>query len=148
MFTKGTGTGRLYEVSGWQPAEDGSTWAQGPASTLVLQPEAEAGPLALDLTMAGLVGPSRPEEDITVSTSGTAARAVWRWRFGEGNAWTLHTLCLPPAVERQDGVVTIEFRTPAPRSPREAGLGSDDRTLSFALRAMALRQARSGECDS
>ena len=138
------GSGWIYEVSGWQPADGGSTWAEGPTSALVLKPEAGAQPLALDFQVKGVVGPSWPQSEVDIAVPNAPTS---RWTFRQGESWTVHTVCVPEAARLDAGVLTVAFQSPRPHTPQDAGVGTDTRSLSFALRTMTLRPARAGECE-
>ena len=145
-FSK-SGSGWIYEVSGWQPAEGESTWAEGKESVLALKPGPGApgvgdGPWALDFEAVGVAGPAWPESEVDVSAG---SRTPVRWVFHSGEAWVTRTVCLP--VTMLDGVAEVRLRSVKPHSPRDAGLGPDDRSLSLSLRAMTLRPAKLGECE-
>jgi hypothetical protein len=139
------GSGWIYELSGWDLPDAESTWSIGAASVLVLKPESQSRPLALDLDVAGMVGPAWPESDVDVAMPSSAPQ---RWVFRQGDAgWGVRTICVPGAAKLRDGVLKLAFQPTKPHSPRDAGLGSDKRLLSVAVRRMELRPARPGECE-
>jgi hypothetical protein len=130
----GEGSGWIYEVYGWQPAEADRTWAVGPASTLVLKPQDAPGGLALDVEADGAAEPDQPESEVAVSVQDQPAA---HWQFRRGAGWTIHTVCVPPPTALRDGVMTLAFGGPE-------GVDAPRRTV--ALRAITLRPAAPGAC--
>ena len=120
-------------AGGWDPAEAGGRWSDGPRAALVLR-RSGTGPLQLVLRARVGFGVRAHPERVDIFANGTAV-ATWP----NDPAMTDHALLVPAAAIGSDGIVRLEFRLRGLRSPADAGPSIDTRRLGVFLTTVAAR---------
>lgn len=119
------GENNRYLRAGWSHPEPEFTWTEGDRAILTFRVPAPAGPLALEMTLAGLTKtPVLPAQPVTVKVNG---EALADWQVGDRAAFRA---VIPARLVPADGVVNVEFGLPKAATPAELGLGADPRRLA------------------
>lgn len=134
-----TGSGLIYEISGWDATERNQTWATSEAAVLAFHPSSSSGKLVLALTLNRVL--DAPPHRLTVQAGDGP---VANWTLG-GNEAREHLLCIGPA-RLQGGVVLVGLQTSDIRSLEELHIAAEPRHLAFGLQSMTLRLAHDGKC--
>lgn len=130
------GAGNLA-VCGWMPAAGSGTWSIGPQSRLRFAVGGATGPLRLQLDLFAYVSDNHPRQRVVVSADGQPLRELVLDRFSE----RMHEVQIPAEAIGADGQVELVLDFPDARSPRELGLGDDDRRLAVRLISLLLLPA-------
>lgn len=121
--------GAGYLGRGWSAPETGFTWTDGPRASLTVPAEVAPGePLVLDLVSVGLVTPAAPPYTVAWWLDGTPI-GVQRI---DNDAQTWTTFDVPAGVAR-GGAVRLDLDVRWPRTPVDAGVGTDLRRLGVGL---------------
>jgi len=116
---------------GWAELEAEGSWSLGDVSTLVLRIERRIRAVRITFNLQGLAVPGRPQ--ITdVSVDGVAAGT---WRIASGRR-TRRSVVVEFRVPKRCFVVRLRHRGAA--TPRELGLGDDDRRLALFVSAVTV----------
>jgi hypothetical protein len=127
--TAANGSGIQELSSGWSTPESWGVWSDGAVARLIVG-FAEPIDKALTLTVRARGLAVHPAMTQTVSVVANG-RPVAIWDLNE-NSFGEYKASIP-APSNPDEPMVIEFHIQYPISPREDGLGADDRKLGFAL---------------
>jgi hypothetical protein len=123
------GNARPHLVSGWSVAEPGHTWTDKNTAVLSFGIDPGAGPLALRITMSGLAKePNLPFQPVEVTANGTK---LADWEVTKNLAQFNATI--PAELVKTGGELRIELKIPKTTSPKELGMGDDDRHLGVSV---------------
>jgi hypothetical protein len=132
------GNGANYLLHGWAIPEERWVWTNGIQATIGFRPEfkeRKAGDLLLVIEGHAFVSTQHPRLAVDVLANG---RKLGEWQFMVGvDAGQLAT-GVPRDLVREDDDLKITFRIDDPVSPKELGMGVDNRRLGLALRKMSL----------
>ncbi|NPD66427.1 DUF2029 domain-containing protein [Lichenicola cladoniae] len=134
-----TGSGLIYEISGWYATGRDQTWATSKNAVLAFHTPPTSGKLVLALALNGPQG-APPHRMSAQAGDGPVAK----WTL-DGKKLEQHLLCVGPGRQRGD-VVLVRFETSDIRSLNELHISAEPRHLAFGLQDMTLRQARPQEC--
>lgn len=126
------GRGGTLLQEGWGAPAHWGVWSVAEEASLAFRP-VPRGQRALFLRalVRAFVWPQAPTLDVDVLVDGTRV-ATWQFDHLRDRGRTERTLLVPASVGNAD-LMRITFRMPGCRSPREIGLGADDRRLGLAL---------------
>jgi hypothetical protein len=127
-----SGDGYRYAGTGWSYPEAKGTWTEGPSAVLTLRllpPRVGAEGLRADVSMRGLVGPSRPELTVTVLANGQEVGTA-AYRLGLATPETL-SFRIPKQALRADGVLELAFRPSDSAPVHNFGFGDGMRIAAF-----------------
>ena len=124
--------------AGWAP-ESWGAWTVDPAAHLNLRLQSVP---ADGLVMAARVRLSRTLDSARILING---EPLVTWSFGP-SAPHLRQVIIPADRIPADGSLRLTFDLTVPWSPRELGIGSDERRLGVALYGIRLCERSAGEC--
>ena len=128
-FTK-AGNGRsLFMLGGWGFTEEWGTWAVD-SNAKVIMPMPKGDPAKLIIQANAFLSPQHPQQVVDIAVNG--ARVADHMVLTKSQGTTLEVK-LPRGSKLAGEPVMIEFRSLDPISPRQAGLGADDRKLGIGL---------------
>jgi hypothetical protein len=129
QFTK-AGNGRpLFMLGGWGFTEEWGTWAVD-SNAKVIMPMPKGDPAKLIIQANAFLSPQHPQQVVDIAVNG--ARVADHMVLTKPRGNTLEVK-LPRGSKLAGEPVLIEFRSLDPISPRQAGLGADDRKLGIGL---------------
>ena len=132
--TGGDGVGFL--TSGWSSPEAGHTWSDKATAVLTLGIEPSTEPLVLRAQLSGLKkAPELPSQPVEVLANGTK---VADWEVADEAE---HTAEIPAELVRNPGPLRLEFKIPKATTPKQLGLGNDERVLGVSLHALQIDKA-------
>ena len=122
---------------GWSTPEPWGTWSDGPEAHIVFRSDAPPNaPLSFSIRAHGLLPRSRDSQQVQVLVDGKPS-AVWEIPAGAD-----HEYSVPIPPRNSDHQITdVELRIQQPVTPKELGLGNDDRRLGIALASFELQSA-------
>lgn len=123
---------RTRLTRGWYEPEKWGTWGIAPTSVLLISSDPPEMPLRMILTGHALTGPSYPEQTIEV---GLNDQKLADWTFRTNDSSVL-SIALPNGIQSSS---KLSFTIRSPKSPREMGIGQDDRLLNIGISSIALQ---------
>ena len=124
-----------YLQAGWSDPEDWGTWSASRSATIFLK----ASPAQIDsviIDFSAAVSPSHPVQRVEIVVNGSQAfSGSISERFG-----TLEFKMPEAAKSDSFKGITMEFRLPDAASPKEMGIGNDERILALGLRTITLTE--------
>ena len=122
-----------YLQAGWSVPEDWGTWSAARSATILLPASpAQVDSVVIDFSAA--VSPLHPVQRVDILVNGSQAfSASISERFG-----TLEFKIPEAAKSDSFKGITMEFRLPDAASPKEMGIGNDERILALGLQAITL----------
>jgi hypothetical protein len=128
-FSK-AGNGRAkFMLNGWGYTEDWGTWAVLPAASVVL-PMPKGEPTRLIIKANAFLTPKHSEQVLDISVNGIRIADHMVLKKAVGNILEIR---LPRGTKTAGEPVVIEFRSLDAVSPKDAGLGPDERKLGIGL---------------
>jgi hypothetical protein len=128
-FTK-AGNGRsLFMLGGWGFTEEWGTWAVD-SNAKVIMPMPKGDPAKLIIHANAFLSPQHPLQVVDIAVNGARVADHMVLTKSKGNTLEVK---LPRGSKLAGEPVMIEFRSLDPISPRQAGLGADDRKLGIGL---------------
>ena len=129
------GNGLPYMGAGWSGPEVSFTWSIGECAELLFPWHRQQGDLLLSLHMAPFLGGGLEAQPIEVCVSGhlVAALDVTEPREYQVMLFDHHLA--------GRNVIAVQLHIGEPRSPKEAGIGSDERRLGVALSSVVIEKA-------
>jgi hypothetical protein len=128
-FTK-AGNGRAnFILGGWGFTEDWGTWATDQSAKVVL-PLPKGNPSRLIIKANAFLSPKHNEQVVDISVNGTRVADQAILKQNKGNIFDIK---LPRGPQAVGEPLVIEFRSLNAISPRDAGLGPDERKLGIGL---------------
>ena len=129
------GDGVAFLTSGWSSPEAGHTWSDKDSAMLTLRVEPTSEPLVLRMQLSGLKkAPELPSQPVEVLANGTK---IANWEVADEAE---HTAQIPPEVVRAEPL-RLEFKIPKATTPKQLGLGNDERVLGISLHALQIDKA-------
>lgn len=130
------GDGGPFLSSGWSSPEPGHTWSDKTSALLNLQVVATDSPLTLRMQLSGLTkAPELPAQPVEVLVN-DAKIADW-----DVASETEYVAQVPAEAVRGGGALKIELKIPQATTPKQLGLGNDERVLGVALHTLVIEQA-------
>lgn len=117
--------------NGWSGVEAWGRWTAGNHATLFYQLSANGERKVLELDARGFVGGNLANQKIGISVNGKKSD---EWEFTIQSSRKIERLELPQGL----GAVDIEFFIPNAKSPKDAGVSGDLRTLGLGIAAICL----------
>jgi hypothetical protein len=141
-FSK-SGSGLIFEVTGFYPTDDDGTWAAGDEAELAMDigNSLKVSPSVLLIRMAGV--PNAGFHRVSIAADGRQPQEI---QIAPASDIEIVRVCIP-AQPQGDGIALIHFHTAGVRSQAELGLGADPRRFAFRLINMRLQPANGSECD-
>ncbi len=131
-FTK-AGNGRAnFMLGGWGFTEEWGTWATDQSAKVVL-PMPKGDPSKLIIKANAFLSPKHIEQVVDISVNGTRVADQAILKQDKGNILEIK---LPRGSQTVGEPLVIEFRSLNAISPRDAGLGPDERKLGIGLVAI------------
>lgn len=131
-FTK-AGNGRAnFMLGGWGFTEEWGTWATDQSAKVVL-PMPKGDPSKLIIKANAFLSPKHSEQVVDISVNGTRVADQAILKRDKGNILEIK---LPRGSQAAGEPLVVEFRSLNTISPRDAGLGPDDRKLGIGLVAI------------
>ena len=131
-FTK-AGNGRAnFMLSGWGFTEQWGTWATDQSAKVVL-PMPKGDPTKLIIKANAFLNPKHSEQVVDISVNGIRIADHMVLKQDKGNILEIK---LPRGFQTAGEPLVVEFRSLNAISPRDAGLGSDERKLGIGLVAI------------
>lgn len=128
------GLAAVFMASGWGRPEDWGTWTDGRRAVLHLRfAEPVSGACSLEIEGLPFAGPKKRHYEMSLWIGRTA---VASWPL-EGNEPRVLRAQVPEGLI-VGAEAELEFRVSDPRSPREFGMGGDDRLLGFGFHRFVL----------
>lgn len=128
-FTK-SGIGRTqFMLGGWGFTEEWGTWATDSLATVIL-PMPKGDPEKIIIQANAFLSPQHSEQVVDIAVNGIRVADHMVLSKAKGNTLEVK---LPRGPKVSGEPVTIEFRSLNAISPRDAGLGADDRKLGIGL---------------
>ena len=124
-----------YLQAGWSNPEDWGTWSDSRSATILL-PTSPAQVDSVVMDFAAAVSPSHPVQRVDILVNGSQA-------FSGSISERSGTLEFKiPEAAKSDSFkgITMEFRLPDAASPKEMGIGNDERILALGLRTITLTE--------
>ncbi len=132
--TGGDGLGFLG--AGWSSPESGHTWSDEMSAVLALKVEPSAEPLTVRMQLSGLKkAPELPFQPVELLVNGTK---VADWQVGEEAEYTA---ALPAEIGATGGALRLELKIPKATTPKQLGMGNDERVLGVAIHALQIDRA-------
>jgi Family of unknown function (DUF6311) len=129
QFTQ-TGNGRAqFMLGGWGFTEDWGTWATDSLAKVIL-PMPKGDPEKLIISANAFLSPQHSEQVVDIAINGIRVADHMVLSKAKGNALEVKLPRGPKAVGEP---VIVEFRSLNAISPRDAGLGADERKLGIGL---------------
>lgn len=124
---------------GFFPADRDVAWTQQRLSSLAIKLAAPPDTdLLVTFRLQGVLGPSRPVQEVSLDVGGTRA-ATWSLQRREG-AEELQAR-VPRASVGPDGVLTLVLHVPDPRAKAALGVGWDHRMLGVGVVSLRIATA-------
>ncbi|MBZ9694845.1 DUF7024 domain-containing protein [Mesorhizobium sp. CO1-1-9] len=117
--------------NGWSDTEAWGRWTAGKHATLHYQLPAGGERKVLEFDAQGFVGGGVVDQKIGISVNGKRSDG---WEFTIQSSRKIERLELPQGL----GALDIEFLIPNAKSPKNAGLSGDPRTLGLGIAAICL----------
>ncbi|TPM49919.1 hypothetical protein FJ951_10415 [Mesorhizobium sp. B2-2-3] len=117
--------------NGWSGIETWGRWTAGKHATLHYQLPDDDERKVLEFDAQGFVGGNLAGQRIEITVNGKRSDD---WQFTAQSSRKIERLELPPGL----GTVDIEFFIPDARSPKDAGVSGDPRTLGLGIAAICL----------
>ena len=131
-FTK-SGKGRVnFMLDGWGYTEDWGTWAIQQSAKVVL-PMPKGDPTKLIIVANAFLSPQHREQVVDIAINGMRVADHMILKKEKAN---IIEIKLPRGLKAYGEPVMVEFRSLNASSPKEAGLGLDDRKLGIGLVSM------------
>jgi hypothetical protein len=123
---------------GFSERESWGTWTDGDHASFCLQIDASA---SSDVEIAINLRPFVPTSEVMASVVANGISvAAWRFRPEQHTRTHAVVCCVPADVVAKDGLLWIAFHIKGASSPREAGIGPDDRRLGLGFQSLVLRR--------
>ena len=130
-FSDNTRTSKSFLIDGWSPiTEDWGIWSIAPEARITIPIPTSDTPKHIKLSVRAFVNSLNPSQNIEIYENGKFLKAINLKKF-EGNE-----LVIPinsQIISR--GYVDLVFKFNTPRSPKELGIGEDERALSIGLKS-------------
>jgi hypothetical protein len=131
-FTK-AGNGRAnFMLGGWGFTEEWGTWATDQSAKVVL-PMPKGDPTKLIIKANAFLNPKHSEQVVDISVNGIRIADHMVLKQDKGNILEIK---LPSGSQTVGEPLVVEFRSLNAISPRDAGLGPDERKLGIGLVAI------------
>ena len=128
-FTK-TGNGRAnFMLGGWGFTEEWGTWATDQSAKVVL-PMPKGDPTKIIIKANAFLSPQHAEQVVDIAVNGIRVADHMTLKQAKGDILEIK---LPSGAKTAGEPVVIEFRSLDAISPKDAGLGPDDRKLGIGL---------------
>jgi hypothetical protein len=125
-------------LTGFSPAEPDLTWTDGPEATLRLVIQPPDAELVLDADVWAIGGhPLLPEQNAEVFANDIP---VGKWRFTKEEIERQKAV-IPKEAIGTSGRLVLRFVIAEPRSPRQLGIGADDRQVGLAFSRIRISAA-------
>jgi hypothetical protein len=130
------GDGAKFLGAGWSAPEAGHTWSDKTTAVIAMRVQSAEGPLKLEMRMNGLhKAPQLPAQRVELQANGTK---VAEWQVAEE---TEHSAEIPANLMREGGALRLELKIPDATTPKELGMGADERVLGVSLHTLRLTRA-------
>jgi hypothetical protein len=130
------GNGAAFLTSGWSSPEAGHTWSDKLSAVVTLGMEPSTEPLLLRMQLRGLSkAPELPSQPVEVLANGTK---IADWEVADEAE---HTAEIPAELVRAGGALNIELKIPKATTPKQLGLGNDERVLGVSLQTLQIDRA-------
>ena len=138
LSTTANGAGDQSLASGWYEPEPWGVWSEGPAAELVANVAVPSNKELVFTAWAQALG-ARPSttQRVAVSANGIPV-ATWNVRESDNSEYTA---AIPPRSQ-PDQAIRIVFHIEHPITPRQDGLGPDDREVGLGLAAFRFDEQR------
>lgn len=123
-----TGTASNYMISGWSVTEKESTWTDGNSALLKIPIHAIQGDLLLRIKFCPMIIEGRNRQRIAVTINGHTL-ANWQCDKNIGREESI----VIPAKLISESFLEVRFDLPDAVTPRDLGIGDDNRKLGIAL---------------
>jgi Family of unknown function (DUF6311) len=134
LSTAANGEGLEALRSGWSAPEGWGLWTDGPVARMLLQPNAPPdAPVLLTVRAHGLALQGQPQK-VAVWVDGKYATM---WQVLQG-AERDYSVALPPRASSQTPI-SVELRVEDPVTPKQLGLGNDERRLGLGMYGFELK---------
>ena len=135
-FTK-AGNGRAdFMLGGWGFTEDWGTWATDQSAKVVL-PMLKGDPTKLVIKANAFLSPKHTEQVVDIAVNGIRVADHMTLKQAKGDILEIK---LPRGTKTVGEPVVIEFRSIDAISPKDAGLGPDERKLGIGLVSIQFAQ--------
>ncbi len=134
-FRTGGNSGEAIE-RGWSSPDEGGTWTDGDAASLLLAPASStSAPVLLTLESQAFTPPQQPFISVGVAVNGVA---VAHWLFLAGEPLRPRTALIPAGLAARSPELRIVLTPDHPASPASYGLSRDDRQLGLHVASLRL----------
>ena len=131
-FGMGGGAER-FKQSGWSDTENGFTWTIGESAKLAFSIPSTSRVLTLRMRLTALLKPpQRTSQTVTLLANG---QKIAEWQVENTADFTA---AIPAGVVKDDGLLTLELKTPDPISPKALGMSGDSRLLGVCVSELAI----------
>ena len=115
-----------FLVYGWSEPESGWQWTDGTAAAMEFEMPPVNEPLVVRAKLSGAANPpALPFQPTDVFANG---RQIGHWEVAELAEFEA---TIPAEIAARGGTLALEFRMPRAASPKELGLGEDQRVLAL-----------------
>lgn len=132
-----TGNGGVYLGSGWSSAESWGTWSAARESSIVL-PLNTTDVTELSLNVNAFLNGRHPVQPVDILVNDVKAGSVVL-SAGNDNRFSIRIPDIVSRDLRQSKVLRLNFRFDDPVSPRDLGVGDDERMLVMGLISLTIR---------
>jgi hypothetical protein len=134
MLFDDAGRGINYLVSGWSTAESWGTWSEG-SSAILFFPINPTKVDSISMEFNALISSTHPLQRVEIFVNGVPSSTLVVKESSK-----IVEIKLPETAKLDSfSGVTVEFRLPDAASPKNIGLGDDDRILALGMKAVTLR---------
>jgi SAM-dependent methyltransferase len=126
---------------GWDVPEDWGVWTNGDRALLTIELPTDT-PASVDLDFALQVFVPFPGRSLAIEVATNAERSEpWRFSHIDYRRGEVRRIlsCVPTIEKAGRRFIEVDFALTGAASPREAGLGEDDRRLGLGFKGVALR---------
>lgn len=128
---------KTYHLAqGWSPPEAWGTWSQGKNAEILLRVPPQAQRLVIEAL--AFVQPTHLEQNVVFSINGIHALST-RLTQLQGNRIEI---ALTPAIQQavaSDTMMRIEVQLPDAISPKQLGLGGDERVMGLGMKSLTVQ---------
>lgn len=127
VFSQKIVNGERYIKDGWSSQEVWGRWSSGSNSQLVL-PVPKESVNSLNILANAYIGPTHPRLEINISINGTIIKS-----YALEKSENVISIPIPESAKSLP-YLTVDFAFVNPKSPKDLGLGSDDRKLGIGIK--------------
>ena len=131
FFNKASEINKDYRLNGWSKTiESWGTWSNGTDSQIIIPLPKNAHVKILTLNLRAFVNQRHPTQKVDIRINGSTSYSFSLSSFEDNKI----VLPITPLSLKQ-GYVSLKFEFPNAASPKQLGLGDDDRVLAIGLKS-------------